>query len=136
MDYRGQVVILNLWGTWCPPCRREIPELVDLQDELLEHEATVLSIAVDSGAEESIRSFAAEFGIEYPIWLASTDDAVRHFKAIGFPFTLLIDRDGVVRKHYLGPQSRETLWADAEVWITEGSRTEIPRYSDVLEAGS
>ena len=135
-DYRGKVVILNLWGTWCPPCRREIPELVDLQDDLLEHDATVVSIAVDSGAEEGIRSFADEFGIDYPIWLASTDDAVRHFKAIGFPFTLLIDREGYVRKQYLGPQSRETLWADAEVWIAEGTPTDTPKYSDVSEAGS
>ncbi|MEE9471148.1 MAG: TlpA disulfide reductase family protein, partial [Gemmatimonadota bacterium] len=67
-DYRGQVVILNLWGTWCPPCRREIPELVELQAQLEERGATVVSIAVDSGAEESIRSFASEFGIDYPIW--------------------------------------------------------------------
>ena len=135
-DYRGKVVILNLWGTWCPPCRREIPELVELQEELLERDATVVSIAVDSGAEKSIRSFAAEFGIDYPIWLGSTDEAVRHFKAIGFPYTLLIDREGVVRKQYLGPQSRETLLADAEVWIAEGSRTETPTYIEASEAGS
>ena len=135
-DFRGKVVILNLWGTWCPPCRREIPELVEIQGELLERDATVVSIAVDSGAEESIRSFAAEFGIDYPIWLGSTDDAVRHFKAIGFPYTLLIDRAGVVRKQYLGPQTRETLLADAEVWIAEGSPTESPTYREASEAGS
>ena len=135
-DYRGKVVVLNLWGTWCPPCRREIPELVELQDSLLQREATVVSIAVDSGAEESIRSFADEFGIDYPIWLSGTDEVVRLFKAIGFPFTLLIDRQGVIRKQYLGPQSQEALLADAEPWLQVGSPTERPKYSEASEVGS
>ena len=126
-DYRGRVVILNLWGTWCPPCRREIPELVELQQTLTDRGATVVSIAVDSGAESSIRSFAAEFGIDYPIWVSGTDEVVRHFRAIGFPFTLLIDRDGMIRKQYLGPQTQETLLADAEPWISDGSPNEIPK---------
>jgi thiol-disulfide isomerase/thioredoxin len=111
-DYRGQVVILNLWGTWCPPCRREIPELVELQAELEEQGATVVSIAVDSGAEESIRSFASEFGIDYPIWLS------------------------VIRKQYLGPQTQETLLADADVWMGDGSPTETPKYREASEVGS
>jgi peroxiredoxin len=136
VDHRGQVVILNLWGTWCPPCRREIPELVELQVELEKRGATVVSIAVDSGAETSIRSFASEFGIAYPIWISSTDEVVRHFRAIGFPFTLLIDRDGVIRKQYLGPQTQETLLADAEVWIGDGSPTETPKYTEASEVGS
>ncbi|MEE9578336.1 MAG: TlpA disulfide reductase family protein [Gemmatimonadota bacterium] len=134
-DYRGQVVILNLWGTWCPPCRREIPHLVDLQEDLQDRDATVVSIAVDSGAEESIRSFASEFGIDYPIWISGTDEVVRHFRAIGFPFTLLIDRDGVIRKQYLGPQTQETLLADADVWIGDGSPTETPKYREASEVG-
>lgn len=135
-DHRGQVVILNLWGTWCPPCRREIPELVELQTELEGQGATVVSIAVDSGSEDGIRSFASEFGIDYPIWISGTDEVVRHFRAIGFPFTLLIDRDGVIRKQYLGPQTQETLLADAEPWLAEGSPTEIPKYSEASEVGS
>lgn len=135
-DYRGSVVILNLWGTWCPPCRREIPELVELQDGLRERDATVVSIAVDSGSEESIRRFAAEFGVDYPIWLSGTDEVVRHFRAIGFPFTLLIDRQGVIRKQYLGPQTQETLLADAESWLQGGNPTEMPRYSEASEVGS
>ena len=134
--YRGRVVVLNLWGTWCPPCRREIPELVELQTELEARNATVVSIAVDSGSETSIRSFAEEFGIDYPIWLSSTDDVVRHFKAIGFPYTLLIDRAGMIRKQYLGPQTQETLLADAEAWLGEGSPTDRPTYSEAFEVGS
>lgn len=136
VDYRGRVVILNLWGTWCPPCRREIPELVELQAELEERGATVVSIAVDSGSRRSIRSFAEEFGIDYPIWVSGTDEVVRHFRVVGFPFTLLIDREGLIRKQYLGPQTREALLADAEVWIGEGSPTEIPTYSEASEVGS
>jgi peroxiredoxin len=134
-DYRGQVVVLNLWGTWCPPCRREIPELADLQEELLGRGATVVSIAVDSGSEEEIRSFADDFGINYPIWISSTDAVVQHFRAIGFPFTLLIDREGLIRKEYLGPQTLESLLADADVWIS-GSEADRPTYTPASAVGS
>lgn len=135
-DYRGQVVILNMWGTWCPPCRREIPELVHLQEELIGRGATVVSIAVDSGTEEGIRDFAEEFGMNYPIWIAGTDAVVQHFHAIGFPFSLLIDREGLIRKQYLGPQTYESLLADADVWINGGSDVDTPTYTPASAVGS
>ena len=113
-EFRGRVVLLNFWGTWCPPCRREIPDLVQLQEALPEGRATVIGAAIQSGSPEDIRAFAGEFGINYPIWISDSQTALSNFTAIGYPYTLLIDREAVIRKQYLGPQTYETLAADIE----------------------
>lgn len=118
-DYRGQIVLLNFWGTWCPPCIHEIPELVELQPLMEELGGTVLGPAVDSGSSEAILEFAMEFDINYPIFKTNTNQAVGQFAAAGYPYTLLIDRDGVIRKTYLGPQTLKILLADVERLVAE-----------------
>jgi thiol-disulfide isomerase/thioredoxin len=119
-DYRGQIVLLNFWGTWCPPCVREIPELARLQPRLLEIHGTVLGPAIDSGSAEDILEFTARYGVNYPIVKSNTNQAVGTFAAAGYPFTLLIDRDGVIRKTYLGPQTMQILWSDIRRLDEEG----------------
>lgn len=111
-DYRGGVVVLNFWGTWCPPCVKEIPELVALQPELEALGGTVLGPAIDSGSPERIEAFLDDFGVNYPIVIGSGSQAVGDFGAIGYPFTLLIDADGVIRRRYLGPQTADGLMED------------------------
>ena len=111
-DYHGQIVLLNFWGTWCPPCLVEIPHLIRVQKSLAGLGGTIVGPAVDSGSGESVLKFAAEHGINYPIWMSDSETAVSRFGAAGFPFTLLIDRDGVIRKVYLGPQTSRGLLAD------------------------
>jgi len=111
-DYRGQVVILNFWGTWCPPCRVEIPHLIRAQVSLAELGGTIIAPAVGSGSPEDILRFAAEYGINYPIWIVSDAVAVGKFSAPGYPFTMLISRDGVIRRTYVGPQTEQTLVRD------------------------
>lgn len=111
-DYRGGVVVLNFWGTWCPPCVKEIPELVALQSELEALGGTVLGPAIDSGSPENIQAFLDDFDVNYPIVIGSGAQAVGDFGAFGYPFTLLIDADGVIRRRYLGPQSADGLMED------------------------
>jgi len=107
--YAGSTILLNFWGTWCAPCLREIPELVELYDEYGDRGVLVIGVAIESGSAAEIRTFARELGITYPIWIGSAEAAVEEFGTIGYPFTVLIDGGGVIRKEYLGPQSRETL---------------------------
>lgn len=108
-DYRGRVVVLNLWGTWCVPCRREIPELVELERAFGERGVTVIGLAIDSGEADEIRAFADGYGVRYPIWTTDMATALNEFQAVGYPFTLLIGRDGTIRHQFYGPQSLETL---------------------------
>lgn len=116
-DYRGQVVLLNLWGTWCAPCRREIPDLVEVQAEIESRGGTIIGLAVDSGSPSEIRSFAENFGINYPIWHGAGERVVEHYRVMGYPTTLLIDREGVIRERYSGVQTSESLLADMEPYL-------------------
>jgi len=111
-DYRGRLVLLNFWGSWCAPCLREIPELIRVQRELEKIGGTIIGPAVDSGSGDDVLRFAARHGMTYPLWLATYDQAVGTYGAAGYPFTLLIDADGIVRKRYLGPQTYDVLMRD------------------------
>ncbi|MFQ5678292.1 MAG: TlpA family protein disulfide reductase [Gemmatimonadota bacterium] len=115
-DYRGQVLLLNFWGTWCPPCRREIPELVELQEALARAGGTIIGVAVESGSPQEIRDFTAKFQVNYPIWISDAQKALANYDAMGYPFTLLIDEAGIVRREYLGPQTAASLARDIETF--------------------
>jgi len=119
-EYRGQVVLLNIWGTWCPPCVREIPHLVEVQQEIEPRGGTVIGLAVDSGSSEDIRAFwqdRIELDPAYPIWMGTNREARRHFEAFGLPNTLIIDRDGIIRERFLGLVTREMLREALEPYL-------------------
>jgi thiol-disulfide isomerase/thioredoxin len=118
--YRGQVVLLNIWGTWCPPCVREIPHLVEVQGEIEPHGGTVIGLAVDSGTSGDIHDFwqnRIELEPAYPIWMGTNREARRHFDAFGLPNTLIIDRDGIIRERFLGLVTREMLMEELEPYL-------------------
>jgi cytochrome c biogenesis protein CcmG, thiol:disulfide interchange protein DsbE len=111
-ELRGRVVLVNFWGTWCPPCLVEIPDLIRAQARLEPMGATIVGPAIDSGTPQEIRAFVEEMGINYPIWIGRDVEAVSRFGAPGYPFTLLIDREGVIRRSYIGPQTEANLLGD------------------------
>lgn len=108
-DLAGRVVVVNFWGTWCAPCRRELPELVDLGHAFAPRGVVVVGIAIDSGEPSEIREFADTYGVDYDIWISTTEVAITEFNAVGYPYTLLIDREGFIRNEYLGAQTLESL---------------------------
>lgn len=122
-DYAGRVVVLNLWGTWCAPCRYEIPELAELHSAYRERGAVVIGLAIDSGDAARIRAFAEQYGVNYPIWTSTGAIAVSEFGAVGYPLTLLVDRGGLIRKKLLGPQSFSTLAAEVDALLEDGGRS-------------
>lgn len=101
---RGAVVLLNIWATWCHPCREEIPVLQALHDSLSARGLEVIGVSVDAAGEAgTIRDFAAEFRMTYPIWLDPDERISTLFLAPGVPASYLIGRDGTLRWRRVGP---------------------------------
>lgn len=101
---RGQPVLLNLWATWCHPCRRETPLLQALHEEYEGRGLRVVGVSVDNrGATEAIDEFIAEFDVTYTILRDPDMVSMDRYAVIGLPGTFLIDRDGVVRWTVSGP---------------------------------
>lgn len=102
-DHRGKVVLLNVWATWCAPCREEIPYLQSLYAEHAAHGLEIIGVSVDAeGTEATIRGFQKDFGMRYPIWLDPDERVQTLYMALGVPATYLIDRQGVLRWKHLG----------------------------------
>ena len=108
-DYRGQVVLVNLWATWCPPCKAEMPTLKAYYEA---HQANgFVTVAVNDGdPEEAVKAFAQEYDLTFPIWLDPTYQATDHaFKTRNLPSSFVIDRDGNVRLRWVGEIDRAAL---------------------------
>jgi len=102
-DHRGKVILLNVWATWCAPCRQEIPYLQSLYDTHAMHGLEIIGVSVDArGSESAIRDFQKDFGIRYPIWLDPDERVQTLYLALGVPASYLIDREGVLRWKHLG----------------------------------
>ena len=101
---RGKVVLLNVWATWCHPCRDEIPELQALHDRYAPRGLELVGVSVDAdGANESIQEFMRDFRMTYPVWRDPGERVSAQFHTIGVPTTFLIDREGVLRWRKTGP---------------------------------
>ena len=101
-DYKGQVVVLNLWATWCGPCRVEMPSLEKLQHDLGPKGLKIVAVSVDNpGMESAIRDFRKELGLTFEILYAPDGKIRDDYQATGFPETFIIGRDGVIRKRVI-----------------------------------
>lgn len=101
---RGKVVLLNVWATWCHPCRTEIPELRVIQKRYEPRGLALVGVSVDaSGNDDRIRDFMKEFDMQYAVWLDPDETVSTRFLTIGVPATFLIDRQGVLRWRKTGP---------------------------------
>jgi peroxiredoxin len=93
-DFRGRVLVLNFWATWCGPCRRELPALQSLHQELAHEGLEVVAVSVDAGDPESVARFARERGVTFPIVHDPGEDVARRYGTTAWPTTFVIDRKG------------------------------------------
>ena len=101
-DHRGEVVILNVWATWCPPCRVEIPGFVELQDEYGDRGVTFVGLSVDQSGLQAVRKFADGQRLNYP-QVASQSIAYRKYgESTTVPRTYVIDKQGQIRYQHTG----------------------------------
>ena len=98
-DYNGDVVLLNIWATWCLPCRTEMPSIQSLHDRFAARGLKVLAVSVDNpGTADEIRKFRDQYGLTFEILHDESGAIKRDYQTTGVPETFVIGRDGVIRK--------------------------------------
>lgn len=101
-DYRGKVVIIDFWATWCPPCRKGIPEFIALQSEYGEDKLVILGVSVDQGDLSVVPEFAKNYGINYPVLYANEDIQRKYGPIRSIPTAFIVDTTGKVRDLAVG----------------------------------
>ena len=109
-SYKGRVVLLNFWATWCPPCRLEMPTMEKAYRKYRDKGFEVVAVSVDAGPKSSIKSFLRELGLSFQVLLDPDMETLRAFRGFSLPMTVVIDRQGVIRSRELGYRD----WSDGE----------------------
>ena len=102
-DLRGRIVFLNLWATWCPPCRAEMPGMEKLWQRFRERDFVMLAVSEDSDGATNVAPFVRELGLTFPILLDPDNRLPGRYGVTGYPETFVIGRDGQVIRHVIGP---------------------------------
>jgi len=98
-DYKGEIVLLNVWATWCLPCRTEMPSIQALHDRFAARGLKVVAVSVDKpGFDDEIRTFRDQFGLTFEILHDATGNIQRDYQTTGVPETFIIGRDGMIRR--------------------------------------
>ena len=107
-DFQNQVILVNNWATWCPPCKAEMPDLQAYFSAHSDEGFTIVAISA-ADAETDVRSFAREYQLGFPIWLDPQNEALAVFRNQSLPNSYVIDREGVVRLAWTGGITRDIL---------------------------
>ena len=110
-DLRGEVVFLNVWATWCPPCREEMPSMQRLHEKLGPQGLRIVAVSIDAapGAKDpagraggDLRAFAKEYGLTFDIWHDPSGEIQRIYRTTGVPESFVVNRDGVIVSRVIG----------------------------------
>ena len=102
---RGRVVLVNVWTTWCPPCREEMPSMERLYRQLAGPDFELLAVSEDEGGLEGVRRFATDLGVTFPVLYDPERQVGTRFGVWGYPETFVIDRGGHVVERVIGPRT-------------------------------
>lgn len=103
-DYKGKVVVLNIWATWCAPCKVEMPSFEQLHRLMAGTDLRIVAVSIDDAVgADSVRAYARDLGLTFEILLDSTHAIDRDYQVTGYPETFVIARDGTIRKKWIGP---------------------------------
>ena len=107
--YKGKVLVINFWATWCPPCRREIPDLIAAYKELKDEGLEILGLSVDETTGPALLDWTRKMGINYPIALATPEIITAYEPGDYIPATIIIDRKGMIRFRQSELMTKDTL---------------------------
>ena len=117
-DHRGQVVLLNFWATWCPPCREETPGIVKLANQYRGKGLAVAGVLMDDDKDAPVKEFMSQYRMDYPVLVPPSDSSL--LSAVSaLPTTLLFDRHGRVVRRYQGAVSESRFRRDIESTLSE-----------------
>jgi cytochrome c biogenesis protein CcmG/thiol:disulfide interchange protein DsbE len=103
-DLRGKVVFLNLWATWCAPCRMEMPSMERLYHQLSGADFAMLAVSEDEDGMSAVQPFVHDLGLTFPVLLDVEGTVPPRYGVTGYPETFIIDRQGRVIHHMIGPE--------------------------------
>ncbi len=112
-DFKGKVIILDFWATWCGPCRIEMPGFVELQKEYREKGVQIIGVSFDRGNIKKVIGFREDYNINYPI-LMDDGSVARKYGVSAIPTTYVIDREGNLFKKYVGSREKNVFKNDIE----------------------
>lgn len=107
--FKGKVLLINFWATWCAPCKVEMPSLNSLFNKLKDKGFMILAISVDE-SDEAVSKFLKDTPLDFPVLRDREIDISAKYKVYAYPTTFLIDSKGIVREHYIG----ESDWMEGE----------------------
>jgi len=118
-EYRGKVVILDFWATWCPPCRKGIPDLVELKNEFKNEDFEIIGISLDGftrdgATKNDVVPFIKDYGINYPIVFGNPNVAQQYGGVRSIPTSFVVDRDGYIVSYYQGLISKQQYVDDVK----------------------
>jgi cytochrome c biogenesis protein CcmG/thiol:disulfide interchange protein DsbE len=109
-QFRGQIVVLNFWATWCPPCVQEMPSLIRMQSNLKKDGITVVGVSIDAD-RSAYEKFLKDYGVNFITVRDEAQKSPELYGTHGWPETYIIDRKGVVRRKFIGPVD----WTSREI---------------------
>lgn len=124
-NYRGKVVLINFWATWCPPCRAEMPDLVRLQRQHAKEGLQIIGITYPPETEDRVRRFARSLKVNYPIILGTRQLLARFSSEDNLPLTVVINRDGTVSEIISGILLRKEFEEKIQPLLVKNTEGEI-----------
>lgn len=121
-NQKGKVVLMNIWATWCPPCREEMPDLVDLYNKYKDQRYVTLGVSIDEQGESVVRPFMEEYDVNYPMYIDKDGTVMdKYGPTMGIPTTYIIGKKGNLRYFSVGAVTNKELEPRIKELLAEGS---------------
>lgn len=108
-NYKGKVIFLNFWATWCPPCKKEMPDVESIYKEYGENKKDVVILGVNSEKENEVKKFLKDKGYTFPIVIDENSEVMRKYFIQAFPTSFVIDKEGNVYGYVMGGLTKEQI---------------------------
>ena len=108
-NYKGKVIFLNFWATWCPPCKKEMPDVESIYKEYGENKKDVIILGVNSEKENEVKKFLKDKGYTFPTVIDENSEVMRKYFIQAFPTSFVIDKEGNVYGYVMGGLTKEQI---------------------------